>query len=194
MFDDVIRELKNLERGVQISIEMPVDNDGYLDRRCPHEECQQDFKVLMDDWKEKVPDERAYCPLCGHYEDSGEWNTSEQQEYLSDCATNYVMGKLNRAFANGARRFNRSQPRNGWITMKMDYKPDRPKVIVPYDVAALMQQKFSCEKCECHYSSIGASFFCPACGHNSVEIDFKQAVEAVEKTLDSLEIVKATLS
>jgi len=193
MFDDVIRKLKELERGVQISVEIPVDEEGYLDRRCPHKQCNQDFKVLIDDWKEKVSDERGYCPLCGHYEDSGKWATPEQQKYLSDYATNYVMGKLNKAFDGDVRKFNRSQPRNGWITMKMEYKPDTPKIIVPYDVAELMQQKFSCEKCQCHYSSIGASFFCPACGHNSIERDFRHAVESVEKILDSLEHIKATL-
>ena len=145
MFDDVIRDLNHLEHGVQISIEIPIDDEGYLDRQCPHAECRQEFKVLMVDWKEKVPDKKAYCPICGHYDDPGEWNTPEQKEYISDHARNYVMGKLNRAFARSARKFNKSQPRDGWITMKMEYKPGRTKVIVPHEVAELMQQKFSCE-------------------------------------------------
>jgi len=193
MFDDVIRKLKHLEQGVQIRIEMPIDDEGYIDRQCPHVECRQEFKVLMIDWKDKVPDEGAYCPICGHHGDSEEWNTQEQQDYIADHARNYVMGELNEAFSRSVRRFNRSQPRNGWITMKMDYKPGRPKVIVPHEVAELMQQKFNCENCGCRYSSIGASFFCPACGHNSVERDFQSAVESVGKMLDSLEVVRATL-
>ena len=193
MFDDVIRELKHLEKGVQIRIEIPIDDDGYIDRQCPHAECRQEFKVLMNDWKDKVPDEGAYCPICGYYVDSAEWNTQEQQEYIADHARDYLMGELNKAFSQSVRRFNRSQPRNGWITMKMDYKPNRPKVIVPHEVAELMQQKFNCENCGCRYSSIGASFFCPACGHNSVERDFQSAVMSVEKMLDSLEVVRATL-
>jgi hypothetical protein len=104
-----------------------------------------------------------------------------------------MMGELNKAFSKSVRRFNQSQPRNGWITMKMEYKPGRPKVIVPHEVAELMQQKFNCENCGCRYSSIGASFFCPACGHNSVERDFQSAVKSVEKMFDSLEVVRAAL-
>jgi len=193
MFDDVIRKVKDLERGVQISIEMPIDNEGYLDRKCPHEECQQEFKVLMEDWKEKVSDERVYCPICGYSENSKEWNTPEQKRYICDQARNYVKDRLNKAFVSSVRKFNQTQPRTGWITMKMEYKPGRPNVVVPYKVAELMQQKFSCEKCNCRFSSIGASFFCPACGHNSVEKDFQHTIESIEKTLNSIDVIEATL-
>ncbi|HRU15955.1 MAG TPA: hypothetical protein P5017_09585 [Anaerohalosphaeraceae bacterium] len=194
MFEDVIRILRNLEKGVKINIEMSIDENGYLDRKCPHNECQQEFKVLLKDWKEKVPDKKAYCPLCGHSDDSGNWNTPDQDKYISDCAENYVMDKFNKAFSTGVKKFNSSQRRNSWISMKMDYKPGSPKVIVPYEAAEVMQQVFCCEKCECKYSSIGASFFCPACGHNSIERDFQLSINGVKKMLDSLEDLEASIS
>jgi uncharacterized Zn finger protein (UPF0148 family) len=193
MFDNVIRELKDLEKGVRIDIKMPIDDEGYLDRKCSHRECQQEFKVLMADWKEKVPDEKAYCPICGHSDKSGEWNTSEQQKYIADYAKNYLRNRLNKAFSSSAQKFNQSQRRNGWITMKMEYKPGTSLIVIPCTVAELMQQKFCCENCGCRYSSIGSSFFCPACGHNSVEKDFQKTIESVEKALNAIEVIQQTL-
>ena len=38
MFDDVIRKLKQMERGVQIPIELALDDNGFLDRKCGHPE------------------------------------------------------------------------------------------------------------------------------------------------------------
>jgi len=60
MFDKLRREMKKLESGVQVPIQIPLDDDGQLDRRCPSEECQTEFKVLFDDWKDKVLDEVVY--------------------------------------------------------------------------------------------------------------------------------------
>jgi len=48
MFDNLFHELEKLE-GSFVSISVPIDGDGYLDRRCPSETCQADFKVLMED-------------------------------------------------------------------------------------------------------------------------------------------------
>jgi uncharacterized Zn finger protein (UPF0148 family) len=194
MFDDVIRELKCLERGVRVGIKMPIDDEGYFDRKCPHEECQQEFKVLMEDWKEKVSDEKVYCPICGYSENSKKWNTPEQERCICDQARNYVKDRLNNAFASSVRKFNQTHLQTGWITMKMSYKPSHPQIIVPYEIADLMQQKFCCERCGCHYSSIGASFFCPACGYNSVENDFQHTMESVKKILNSTDIIHMTLA
>lgn len=63
MFDSVIRKLKKMENGSQFPISVPIDNDGYFDRRCPSQACQADFKVLMEDWKDKVSDDQAFCPI-----------------------------------------------------------------------------------------------------------------------------------
>ena len=77
MFDDVIRKLRQLERGVQVPINLELDDNGYLDRVCPSDECGTHFKVLFDDWRDIVRDEEVFCPLCRHDGESDEWNTPE---------------------------------------------------------------------------------------------------------------------
>ena len=45
MFDDILRELRKLDRGIQISIALELDDNGYLDRLCPSDECRTHFKA-----------------------------------------------------------------------------------------------------------------------------------------------------
>jgi len=194
MFDDVIRKLKRLERGVQVPIEFPLDDDGYLDRNCSHPECQSDFKVLFDDWRDKVRDEEVFCPLCRHAADSGEWNTEGQQEFIQQAANRYIQKELGDAFRSSARRFNQSQPRGGFIKMSMSYRPSPLPILIPITATEIMRQKSTCEKCGCRYSSIGAAFFCPACGHNSASSTFDGAVATVRKTLDALDVIQQALA
>jgi uncharacterized Zn finger protein (UPF0148 family) len=193
MFDDVIRKLKHLERGVQVPIQLPLDDDGYLDRRCSHLECESDFKVLFDDWRDIVRDEEVFCPLCCHTADSGEWNTESQQEHIQQAAKRYMQKQLGEAFRSSARRFNQSQPRGGFISMSMSYRPGPLPILLPISASETMRQQSACEKCQCRYSSIGAAFFCPACGHNSASSTFDGAVATVSKTLEALEVIQQAL-
>ena len=189
MFDNIIQELKKLERGIPVSISMPIDNDGYFDRRCPSEACLADFKVLMEDWKQKVSDAQVFCPVCREEAKSTEWNTPEQQEYIRQVGINHIQGIISQALSQDAKDFNRRQ-RPGFINISMSYKPGTPTLIVPISAAEELRQKFTCEQCGCRYSSLGAAFFCPACSHNSAESTFSQTIEAVQKSLAALPAIR----
>jgi uncharacterized Zn finger protein (UPF0148 family) len=189
MFDNVIRELKKMEGGSQFTISIPIDNDGYFDRRCPSEACQADFKVLMEDWKQKVSDAQVFCPICREKAKATEWNTPEQQDYIRQIGINYIQGIIGQALSQDANDFNRRQ-RPSFITISMTYKPGTPTLIVPISAAEELRQKFTCEQCGCRYSSLGAAFFCPACGHNSAESTFSQTIEAVQKSLAALPAIR----
>src|SRR5438067_112951 len=189
MFDNVIRELKKMEGGSQLPISIPIDNDGYLDRRCPSEACQADFKVLMEDWKAKVSDDQVFCPICREEAKATEWNTPEQQEYIRQVGINYMQGLIGQALSQDASDFNRRQ-RPGFINISMSYKPGTPTLVVPISAAEELRQKFTCEQCGCRYSSLGAAFFCPACGHNSAESTFSQTIETVQKSLAALPAIR----
>ncbi len=74
MFGELERRLEELGRGVRVSIQIPLDEKGYIDRKCPAEECKTEFKVQSDDWQAKVRDEVVFCPICRHQAAGTEWN------------------------------------------------------------------------------------------------------------------------
>jgi hypothetical protein len=134
MFDDLIRELHRLERGVSIAISLPADEDGYLDRQCPSELCRAEFKVLEADWDRKVAKERLFCPLCRHEQASGEWATKAQLGYAKKAAVAKFTRSVQGALETGARRFNqRQQP--GFITMSLSVTPAARRSFFPKPLA-----------------------------------------------------------
>jgi len=192
MFEDLIRELKQLEQPARIAVDMQLDDEGYFDRACPNDECGAAFKVRFDDWREKVPDDAAYCPICGVSAAPTEWNTPDQLEQIKSVAMRHVHGQLNQAMSRSARR---QRPQQfGFINMSWSYKPGRQPVLVTAQASELMTQKSTCERCGCRYESVGAAFFCPACGHNSAISTFVGTVETVRATLAHLDEIRRVLS
>ena len=143
MFDNINLELKKIEQSggkIPVSISMPIDNDGYFDRRCPSEACLADFKVLMEDWKHKVSDTQVFCPVCREEAKSTEWNTPEQHEYIRQVGINHIRGIIGQALSQDATDFNRRQ-RPGFITISMSYKPGTPTLIVPISAAEELRHR-----------------------------------------------------
>ncbi len=56
-----------------------------------------------------------------------------------------------------------------------------------------MRLRIICTACGCRYAVIGAAFFCPACGHNAVDLMCSQAVSSIRSALDSLPEVRAAI-
>lgn len=190
MFDKLLKELKKLEHGVKVPIQVPLDANGEMDRCCPSEDCHAEFKVIFDDWKDKVRDEVVYCPICRNEAASTEWNTEAQQEHIQRTAMAHLKNVVNRAMKEDARSFNARQPRGGLISMSMSVKPGSPTLLIPPKAADEMRQRFTCESCGCRYSSVGAAFFCPACGHNSAPTTFAAAVDSVRASVANLSAIK----
>jgi hypothetical protein len=189
MFDDLIREVERLEQRMTISVPLRSDERGYLDRRCPSQSCHALFKVFSADWDEKVPPERAFCPLCRCEASSDEWATPQQKQYAKAVAIREFRKRLNGALEAGARNFNQRQ-RSGFLTFSLSVTPDRTPVFLPRSVGEIMEQTFTCETCSCRYTSIGAAFFCPGCGHNSAISTFSQTLETVRNTIAAVSAIK----
>ena len=198
MFDRFTRELRGLElnQGVQIPIDMPLDDKGYFDRECPSKECGASFKVLFDDWLDKVPDVAAYCPKCGANEDPTEFNTEWQERYIQEFALAYAKKQLNKVFSRAARG---TKPKilSGAlfnIEMNVTYHAGSTPVVLTPSAQAVLRQDFECESCGCRYAAIGAGYFCPACGYNSAIKDFDQTIDTTLKSVDGLEEITLALS
>jgi uncharacterized Zn finger protein (UPF0148 family) len=194
MFDELKRMARELERGVRVPIQIPLDDKGYFDLRCPSDECGAEFKVLFADWKEKVRDGAAFCPVCRHAAPATEWNTPPQMKYIKKAATAHVQRKVGDALRRDAERFNRSQRRGGLISMWMSFKPGHSPIAVPPGAAETLRQDFICEACGCRYSSVGAAFFCPVCGHNSAGSTFAMAVQAVQASIATIPAIREAVT
>ncbi|MGE3703553.1 MAG: hypothetical protein AB7G08_33230 [Hyphomicrobiaceae bacterium] len=194
MFDELIRELERLSTNSQISVPLPSDEEGYLDRECPSQECQFDFKIFEEDWRDKVRDEGVFCPFCGHTAQSDQWHTQEQVEAAREAAMDQLQGRINSAMKRDADQWNRRQPRNSFlrITMQVDSRPQH--VLLPHTAAEPMQLKISCPACACRYAVIGAAFFCPACGHNAADLMFTQSIGGIRNALDALSGIRAGIA
>jgi uncharacterized Zn finger protein (UPF0148 family) len=193
MFDKLLQQLKQLEKGVKVPVNLPLDEEGYLDRQCPAKFCHAEFKVLWQDWKGKVKDEKVFCPICGVSACATEWNSEEQEAHLKQVALAYVQKTVRLGLSEDAQRFNRSQ-RPGFIQMRLSIRPAPPLVIIPIDAAKAMRQNFTCEVCGCRYASIGAAFFCPACGHNSAIVMFDQTIGTVRQIMSTVDVTRNSLS
>lgn len=193
MFKDLRRELRRLEGPNLIPVSIQSDDDGYLDRQCQSVECMFEFKVHMEDWLERIQ-ERVVCPFCGHVDKPENWNTEEQSEYLRKVALSHVSQRLNPALRRDAQRWNRSQPRGGFITMtmKVDGRPRR--VPVPPSAADPMRLRIGCSQCGCRYAVVGAAFFCPGCGQNDAEVLFDLAISGIRGALQAIPQVRAAIS
>lgn len=196
MFEEIIREVKKLSQPRQVSISVPLDEKGYYDRECPTGECGGAFKVLFDDWRDKVSDERAFCPFCRHEAPADEWNTDEQARHIQSVAEAEMSRLLGNAVKRGVARSRPLEMGGGLfnVTASLSYKPGRIPPVWPAKATTELRQDFTCEECECRYASVGASFFCPACGHNSAASSFDNTLETVRKTISALQSVRTALA
>ncbi len=181
MFDDLLRQLDRIPKEQLVPIQMQLDDDHYLDRRCPAEECGAAFKVFFDDWRDKVPNEQAWCAICGEVDDPQEFNTPDQARQIKEQAVAHISGQLDSAF-KAARK--PTIHAGGFLTITWSYKPGARRMVMPAEAAPAMTQRSECEVCACRYASVGAAFFCPACGHNSARTTFAGALTTVRALMD----------
>ncbi|MBL9080888.1 MAG: hypothetical protein JNK76_03730 [Planctomycetales bacterium] len=76
----------------------------------------------------------------------------------------------------------------------MTYKAGPKDIVLPPKADDALRQDLACEICKCRYSTIGAGYFCPACGHNSPLSDFRRTLNMTMKTIDGLDRIKQAFS
>jgi len=200
MFEETLRLTSQLQRGIQVRVPMPTDKKGCLDRQCPSKECRKFFKVVYADWRGKVSDTRAFCPYCRFEKNPQRWNTASQDRYIREWSKARLSEMLDSALKSDARRHNSSSAsriRGGLIdiSLRMEVKTDARPFLIPLKLAEELQQDFTCEKCQCRWSSLGSSFYCPACGHNSAVVEFERTLNVVRGIINRLpEILKSLTS
>lgn len=71
--------------------------------------------MLSTDWREKVPDEQAWCAICGEQADPQDFNTSDQERQIRDQGIAHLTGQLDDAFKRAPKPTTRCRgPEAAW--------------------------------------------------------------------------------
>lgn len=179
---------------MEISLEILSDEKGYYDRQCPNTECEYIFKINMEDWIEKVKDDKVFCPMCGHMAPSDEWYTDDQIEGIQKIAENwakrYIQGELNKTLT----KLSRSTRNNQFV--KIAYKPSRKITFQnnPIGQREEWEVEIICESCGTRSSVIGSAYFCPCCGNNAAEKVFDESLDTIQKMIESKQAMLTVFS
>lgn len=167
---------------IQIPMTVQSDEKGFIDRQCPNENCEYVFKINMDDWKEKIQDE-VHCPMCGHIAATDAWYTDEQIEVIRENAHSYALNLAQSMIHNSLSKLANNTKNNKYVKIK--YKPSKKVTVInnPIGQRDEWNLDITCDNCGTRYSVIGSAYFCPCCGHNSVENMFDSSIATIESML-----------
>lgn len=185
MFEGIEREIQRLGASFEIPIDLPLDQDGFLDRRCPETRCHQDFKVSFDDWRDKVSDV-AFCPLCGKKAEPMCWNTQRQDRYIREVAQKAAAERVRGAIERGVAQANRRHTQGEFLRMTMEFKPGPSLPVSPPRLTDLIESKIRCSLCACRYAIVGPAFFCVACRHHDSDWVMDSSLDAIRKEMEDL--------
>jgi hypothetical protein len=167
--DDFARETeRRFAEPIRLPVQFELDDDGYLDRACPAPECRNAFKVLWHDFEKIRYDQVAYCVVCRNADESQEFHTPSQQDYLRRVALNRVATEL----AEASR------------VARLNFRPNAPYVPLSAAGTEALTQRTTCTACGCRYATLGSSFFCHACGHHAAIDTFAATLKTVRGSLD----------
>jgi hypothetical protein len=156
---DMVKKVEDFHSEFESFIKKPMplaaDAKGMIDRQCPKDTCGLLFKVNFDDWKNVVKDIECFCPACRNNAPASDYLPISQREALVKNIRKSIMDNWN-------------------YDVPMAQGLQAPNVTEEFEVA------IQCEKCNVRFSVLGAAYFCPCCGYNSVE---RTAINAITKII-----------
>ncbi|MBN1618536.1 hypothetical protein JW887_04335 [Candidatus Dojkabacteria bacterium] len=193
MFENLIKELNNLDGTHTVSIPINPDEDGYIDKECPNNNCKFVFKVNQNDWANIFRDEEVFCPMCGKGSLAENFFTTEQIEAAKQKAVNNISARLGTAIKKDSRKFN-SKYVKGFIQMRMQPKGFHSSTqILPISAQQKIERKIKCSKCNSRYAVIGSAYFCPSCGFNDIDSTFDDSMASILFKIENTEKIKEEL-
>ncbi len=187
--------MSHLEKlGKNFEIKPLLDDNGYLGRECPDEQCKKYFLIKPGTGIKDI--KICICPYCGCKEIPEKFHTKEQIKY----GESVVFKQFEEALIKDLKELEfEIKPSGGFgIGLSMKVIPGDLHQIYLYKEKQL-EKYIECENCKLNYAVYGIFGYCPDCGeHNSLQIlsenlkicehfldiDFQEQQEFSIKSLD----------
>lgn len=188
-FDKLKKQLEQTVTGThRVPVQLKLDEGGYLDRECPRDPCCRGFKVLYAD-DAKFGD-NMWCVYCGHSAECSAFATESQGDHARSVMADHAKLLFNEALRTAAEETPKTTRTYGGkhasvtITESVDAPPPLElPTRTPPAAWAVMRVEATCDRCDCRFAGIGGCFFCPACGHRSVDLTFEETLRRIRDFL-----------
>lgn len=185
------------KNGMELNVPLPKTPSGKIYRWCPNGQCTPRLFLLGDAERpegldvsqlRRAPGVRGTtCPYCGTDADDADFtyggDIEAVREYITWAAHRDISDHVERL----TRDFNRSQPRGGLLSVKMDFKPDVTPEPRPWREDLI--RNLACDVCGREYGVYTIALFCPDCGLRNLRVHFDREVEIVIQQIDLAEQV-----
>lgn len=183
-------ELDRLPKSFTVTFK--ADEDGFIGRECPNDECGQYFKIDTDTFPEQAndaaveeedEDEQGHlsCPYCGHEDDLTEFTTAAQMEYAQSVVYQKVFGAVVRDLKKLEFDIKPKGMFGIGISMKLKPSPTPP---LRYYSEKDLETEVVCDSCRFRFTIYGVFGYCPCCrSHNSLQ-SLDKSLAVAEKLLD----------
>lgn len=135
------------------------------------------------------------CPYSGYVASDDEFVHFADVEAIKKQVEWEAAADIEDHLAAMAKDFNCRQPRNSFISLKMDFKPSRrPR---PLAIREDLLRDLECDVCRRAYAVYAIALFCPDCGAPNLALHFRREVALVSEQIalaDGLESVRAELA
>jgi sarcosine oxidase delta subunit len=172
---------------MELNIPLPKSPSGKVYRWCPNEHCTPRLFLLGDAQRpenldvsqlKRSPGTRGTtCPYCGIDADDAEFNYEGDikaiQEYIKWAASRDISEYMEKM----TRDFNRSQPRGGLVSLKMDFRPNHTSE--PRAWREDLIRNLACDICGREYGVYAIALFCPDCSCRNLHVHFEREIELI---------------
>lgn len=175
------------------SYDMPVriesDENGFIDRECPNENCLFTFKIDLHDWEDKVVGNDMHCPRCGFLAPHDKWWTQGQLGVLNENVKSFALGLVHDELESTFKQLEQQTRRNKYV--RISYKPaSRPLYAnLPISQTDAWETEITCDKCSTSFSVIGNAYFCPCCGKDLSTNAIQDSITSYRRRIDDLQKV-----
>ncbi len=124
---------------------------------------------------------QTVCPYSGYIGDDDEFVHFDDVEAIKKQVEWEAAADISDYLADMAKDFNRRQPRNSFISFKMDVKPSRS--LKPLVIRQDLLRDMDCNICNRSYGVYAISLFCPDCGAPNIANHFKREINLIKEQI-----------
>jgi hypothetical protein len=163
---------------MELNIPLPKSASGKVYRWCPNDDCTPRLFLLGDIQLQENLDitklRRApgtlgtTCPYCGIDADDNEFNYEGDIDAIKAYMKWAVTRDIGDYFEKMSKDFNRSQPKRGLFSIKMNFKTNHSPE--PRAWREDLIRNLACDICGREYGVYAIALFCPDCGCKNLHV------------------------